>query len=82
MDKELIDAGYRVYHGTNLDIYFNKARCQHSGNCVRGDKVLFKLDRQPWILPDSVATDAAIRVIKTCPSGALQYRLHNNNQEK
>ena len=35
MDKELLEAGYRAYTGEKIDVYFNTAICQHSGNCVR-----------------------------------------------
>ncbi|KFC06474.1 MULTISPECIES: 4Fe-4S mono-cluster protein YjdI [Trabulsiella] len=74
MDKELEDAGYRVYHGEKIDVYFNTAICQHSGNCVRGSHQLFNLKRKPWIMPDEVGVDTVVSVIDTCPSGALQYR--------
>ena len=35
---------------------------------------LFDLKRKPWIAPDEVDTETVIRVIDTCPSGALKYR--------
>lgn len=74
MDKALLDAGYRVYTGVKIDVYFNSDICKHSGNCVRGSAALFNLKRKPWIAPDEVAVETAIHVIDTCPSGALQYR--------
>lgn len=37
MDRALLDGGYRCYTGENIDVYFNTAICQHSGNCVRGN---------------------------------------------
>ncbi len=46
MDKELQDAGYRVYTGEKIDVYFNTDICQHSGNCVRGSSKLFNLKRE------------------------------------
>lgn len=52
MDKELLEAGYRAYTGEKIDVYFNTAICQHSGNCVRGSAKLFNLKRKPWIIPD------------------------------
>ncbi len=36
MDQALLDEGYRCYTGEKIDVYFNTAICQHSGNCVRG----------------------------------------------
>ena len=75
MDKALTDAGYRCYTGEKIDVYFNTAVCQPSGNCVRGSGKLFNLKRKPWIAPDSVDMHTVQRVIDTCPSGALKYRL-------
>ncbi|WP_058910328.1 (4Fe-4S)-binding protein [Entomohabitans teleogrylli] len=75
MEKSLADAGYRRYQGEKIDVWFNTAICQHSGNCVRGDSRLFKLSRKPWIMPDNVDPQTVMRVIDTCPSGALKYCL-------
>ena len=66
MDKELLDAGYRAYTGEKIDVYFNTAICQHSGNCVRGSAALFNLKRKPWIIPDEVDVATVIKVIDTC----------------
>lgn len=49
MDQALLDEGYRCYTGEKIDVYFNTAICQHSGNCVRGNGKLFNLKRKPWI---------------------------------
>lgn len=46
MDQALLDGGYRCYTGENIDVYFNTAICQHSGNCVRGNGKLFNLKRK------------------------------------
>ncbi|MER1497971.1 (4Fe-4S)-binding protein [Enterobacter cloacae] len=35
---------------------------------------MFNLKRKPWIIPDEVDVETVVRVIDTCPSGALQYR--------
>ncbi len=42
MDKEL-EAGYRAYTGEKIDVYFNTAIRQHSGN-LRGSAKLFNLE--------------------------------------
>ena len=70
MDQELLDAGYRAYTGEKI----NTGICKHSGNCVRGSAKLFDLKRKPWIAPDEVDAETVMRVIDTCPSGALKYR--------
>ncbi|NQF18504.1 hypothetical protein FCI58_03705 [Enterobacter hormaechei] len=35
---------------------------------------LYNLKRKPWIAPDEVDAETVVRVIDTCPSGALKYR--------
>ncbi|MBK2003179.1 (4Fe-4S)-binding protein [Listeria ivanovii subsp. londoniensis] len=72
-EEKLLERGYREYHGEEIDVYFNTTVCAHSGNCVKGNKELFDLDRKPWIMPDNVSKEEVKRVINTCPSGALQY---------
>jgi len=74
MDNDRLQAGYRAYTGEKIDFYFNTGICQHAGNCVRGSARLFNLKRKPWIIPDEVDVDTVVRVIDTCPSGALKYR--------
>ncbi|MDR3430164.1 MULTISPECIES: (4Fe-4S)-binding protein [Silvimonas] len=74
MEQALIDAGYRLYHGNDVDIYFNQKICQHAGKCVRGDSRIFKLERKPWIVPDNADVATVMQVIDQCPSGALVYR--------
>ncbi|MDR9891518.1 (4Fe-4S)-binding protein [Pseudenterobacter timonensis] len=74
MDNDLLEAGYRLYSGEKIDVYFNTHICQHAGNCVRGSARLFNLKRKPWIAPDEVDAQTVKTIIDTCPSGALKYR--------
>ncbi|WP_297203758.1 (4Fe-4S)-binding protein [uncultured Pluralibacter sp.] len=75
MDKALTEAGYRCYTGEKIDVYFNAGVCQHAAKCVKGSSQLFNLKRKPWIAPDSVDVQTVQRIVDTCPSGALKYRL-------
>lgn len=65
--------GYRKYTGNELDIYYNKDICAHIGNCVRGNAEVFEVGRRPWIIADNGSLEKDIRVIDSCPSGALKY---------
>lgn len=76
-EKELRAKGYKKYHGKDIDVYFNKDICQHSGNCVRGNGAVFEVGRRPWVLPDNATADTVAQVIETCPSGALKYIRHD-----
>lgn len=72
-EQQLLDKGYRKYAGEGVDIYFNLDICQHSGNCVNGNRAVFDTKRKPWIIADNAAPSEVARVIDTCPSGALHY---------
>ena len=63
MDRALLDGGYRCYTGEKIDVYFNTAICQHSGNCVRGNGKLFNLKRKPWIMPDEVDVAKLVKMV-------------------
>jgi uncharacterized Fe-S cluster protein YjdI len=73
MDKELLDAGYRAYTGKKL-MSTSTPGSANIQETVRGSAKLFNLKRKPWIIPDEVDVETVIRVIDTCPSGALKYR--------
>ncbi|MBO0446700.1 (4Fe-4S)-binding protein [Enterococcus ureilyticus] len=72
-EELLLEEGYRKYSGEKLDIYYSKDICAHIGNCVRGNPDVFEVGRRPWIITDNGGVEEDIRVIDTCPSGALKY---------
>lgn len=78
-EEMLLEQEYRKYSGKALDIYYNKAVCAHIGNCVFGNSDVFDVGRRPWIIADNSSVEEAIRVIDTCPSGALKYSRKDEN---
>ncbi|HHW79872.1 MAG TPA: GNAT family acetyltransferase, partial [Acholeplasmataceae bacterium] len=72
-EKELLDQGYRKYHGKTIDVFFKREKCIKSTNCVKGNSEVFDTSRKPWIVPDNAEKDEVKSVIDTCPSGALKY---------
>lgn len=72
-EEQLLANGYRKYHGSDIDVYYNKDICIHSGNCVRGNPEVFEVGRRPWIIPDNGEKEQVAQVIHTCPSGALKF---------
>ena len=72
-EEELLKNDYRKYHGENMDIYYNATICEHVGECVRGNPLVFEVGRKPWIIPDNGDTPSNQTVINRCPSGALKY---------
>src|SRR5205809_7614717 len=73
----------KVYYGRDDEVSFYLDICIHVGECLRGDRQVFKLDRRPWVLPDAGEAEVIAQVVERCPSGALQYRrLDGGDQEK
>jgi len=73
----------KVYRGRDVEVSFDLDICIHVGECLRGEREVFKLDRRPWVLPDAGSPDMIASVISLCPSGALQYRrLDGGTQEE
>ena len=64
----------KVYRGRDIEVSFDLDLCVHIGECLRGDRGVFKLDRRPWLLPDEGDADAVAEIVERCPSGALLYR--------
>jgi uncharacterized Fe-S cluster protein YjdI len=72
-EEQLLANGYRKYRGSALDVYYNKERCIHSGNCVRGNAAVFEVGRRPWVIPDNGSKEQVAQVIQSCPKGALRF---------
>lgn len=72
----------KVYRGRDIEVSFDLDICIHIGECLRGERNVFKLDRRPWVLPDAGDADAVAEVIERCPSGALLYRRLDGKPEE
>ena len=72
--RDTISGMRKVYRGADIEVSFDLDICIHIGECLRGDRAVFQLNRRPWVLPDEGDADAVGEVVQRCPSGALQYR--------
>ena len=79
-EKDILKKGYKKYSGDKVDVYFNIDKCEHAGKCVHGNSEVFSVLRKPWILPDESTSEDLIRIIEKCPSGALKYRLKDQDE--
>ncbi|WP_270342837.1 (4Fe-4S)-binding protein [Lactococcus lactis] len=78
-EEQLLKNDYHKYRGENMDIYYNVAICEHAGECVRGNPLVFEVSRKPWIIPDNGDVASNQSVINRCPSGALKYLAKEKN---
>lgn len=61
------------YDGKDVTIHDNRGVCSHRGNCTDNAPKVFQMGVEPWIDPDTQDAEETIKVIRTCPSGALSY---------
>jgi len=56
-----------------LTIVWRPVKCIHSGICVKTLPDVYDPKAKPWIQPENASTDALVRQVDKCPSGALSY---------
>ena len=71
----------KQYPADDIVVSFDQHRCRHFAECVRGLPGVFDVDRRPWIDPTAASADEVAEVIRRCPSGALQYRRRDGDDE-
>ena len=67
----------QTYEGPDITVTFDPNVCIHSAVCLRGLPAVFDVGRKKWIDVGQDTADAVAEVVRRCPSGALQYRLHH-----
>lgn len=72
----------RAYTAPEITVYYDRARCRHYAECVRGLPEVFDPRRRPWIRADLADKDHVAEVVRRCPTGALHYRLTNGEPER
>lgn len=73
----------RFVEGEKIDVGFDGQRCIHARHCVLGRPEVFEANvLGEWIHPDTISPDAIVKVVETCPSGALTYRRNDDGAEE
>ena len=65
------DAITRTYSNGEIEVIWRAGRCMHSTVCFRGLQQVFDPRRRPWVDLSGAATEAIVRQVQACPSGAL-----------
>lgn len=68
------------YSTDKIKITWDKERCIHAAECVRGLPNVFDPKRKPWIKPELASVDELTEVIERCPTGALHYELEDKDK--
>ncbi|HHV65803.1 MAG TPA: hypothetical protein GXX46_12165 [Peptococcaceae bacterium] len=65
----------RTYQNQDLIVYWEPENCIHVGYCIRELPSVFNKKNRPWIDINGAPPEEIIKLIDTCPSGALRYSL-------
>jgi CDGSH-type Zn-finger protein/uncharacterized Fe-S cluster protein YjdI len=64
---------FQTYEGRQVTVQYERKRCIHAEECVRGLPEVFNIQREPWVVPDGATLARLVDVIHRCPTGALYY---------
>ena len=81
-NAEQKDPAGKSYPVEGITVWFDKTRCRHFAECLRGAPAVFETGRKPWVRPDLGEPEEIARVIRLCPTGALHYRLTEGPSEE
>jgi uncharacterized Fe-S cluster protein YjdI/CDGSH-type Zn-finger protein len=65
----------RASAAPEVTVFYDRGRCRHYAECVRGLPEVFDVTRRPWIRADLADAQAVAEVVRRCPTGALHYHL-------
>ena len=81
-EEELAISHARAYTAPGVTVFYDRGRCLHFAECVRGLPQVFDVQKRPWIQPENASAEQVAEVVRRCPSGALHYRLEEGPREE
>ena len=80
--EELAISHARAYTAPGVTVFYDRGRCLHFAECVRGLPEVFDARKRPWIQPENAPAEQVAEVVRRCPSGALHYSLKEGPSEE
>lgn len=71
----------KEYSNGEVTVVWQPEICIHSGVCFKGLPSVFQPRVRPWIKIDAASTEAIVKQVKACPSGALSYYRNSEGDE-
>jgi predicted GNAT family acetyltransferase/uncharacterized Fe-S cluster protein YjdI len=65
-----------------LTVIWQQKKCFHSGICVKTLPQVYDPKARPWVKPEYAAVEQLKEQIGKCPSGALSYRMNDENTDE
>lgn len=70
------------HSNSKIKVFWDSSKCIKAGNCDGQLPQVFNPNKRPWINIEAAPAEDIARVIDTCPSGALSYRLPGEKKSK
>ena len=71
----------REYTNGEVTVVWKPRTCIHSEKCWRGLPQVFKPKEKPWIDASGASSEAIIKQVNNCPSGALSYYMNTEGKK-
>ena len=71
----------KEYSNKDLTVIWKPKQCIHSEKCFHGLSSVFDPNNRPWVNVEGASSSEIKEQIDKCPSGALSYKLINENLE-
>lgn len=71
----------KEYSNGEITVVWKPDTCIHSGICVKGLPDVFKPKEKPWIKMGAASTEALVKQVKSCPSGALSFYMDHEKDK-
>lgn len=71
----------KEYSNGEVTVVWQPEICIHSAVCFRELPSVFQPRVRPWIKIDGASTEAIVKQVKACPSGALSYYRNGEVEE-
>lgn len=70
------------YASEAIAVVYDRDRCIHAGECVRGLAKVFAPSRRPWVDVDAEPAARIAEIVMRCPSGALTFERLDGGAEE
>src|SRR5919107_278479 len=60
--EELAISHARAYTAPGVTVFYDRGRCLHFAECVRGLPQVFDLEKRPWIQPENASAEQVAEV--------------------